>query len=149
MKRLKALSIAYEDKKIMQAVQSSELDHNVFWKMFKRERDGPKVKTPSIKDARRKVVHEVKDILKVWQEHFSQLGTPVESEDFDNAHFQHVNGKIQEWLNLDDGDDFTTPIFNTNDIRKGIQTLNGGRHLVTIRSQRSIFRTQEKRSLML
>ena len=34
-----------------------------FWKMLKRERDGPSIKTPSIKDPNGKVVHNVDDIL--------------------------------------------------------------------------------------
>ena len=48
-KRIKRISREYGERKIDEAIKSAELDHSVFWKMLKREKDGPKIKTPSIK----------------------------------------------------------------------------------------------------
>ena len=48
-KRLKKISRDNDENKIKEAVQKAELDHTTFWKMLKRERDVPRVKTPSIK----------------------------------------------------------------------------------------------------
>ena len=88
-------------------MECAEVDQNVFWRMLKRERDGPKVKTPSIKDKHGKVVHEVKDILEVWKTHFSKLGTPVESPCFDEEHYRNVNARISESTKGVDTDIFT------------------------------------------
>ena len=126
-KKLKKLSKEYDDQKIDEAIKKAELDRNVFWKMLKRERDGPKVKTPSIKNKGGKVVHEVRDILNVWRNHFSNLGTPVESDNFDNNHYVHVNTKIQEWLNMDDIDEFSESPITVEEVRKGVRNLNTGK----------------------
>ena len=64
--------------------------------MLKRERDGPKDKTPSIKDHTGKVVHDVHKILEVWRGHFATLGTPVDSINYDREHFDNVNARIEE-----------------------------------------------------
>ena len=126
-KRLKVIAKEYEEEKIMKAIESAEIDRNVFWKLLKRERDGPKLKTPSIKNNAGKVVHDVDDILDVWQLHFSKLGTPAESPDFDEAHFRHVNSCVNNWLGQDDIDDFLALPIATDEVRKGIQVLNSGK----------------------
>ena len=74
-KRIKRISSEYDDEKIKEAIEKAELDKNIFWKMLKRERDGPRVKTPSIKNPEGKVQHDVHEILKVWEEHFSNVTT--------------------------------------------------------------------------
>ena len=126
-KLLKQISRQYEDDKLRKAVESSELDHTAFWRLLKRERDGPRVKTPSIKNLDGKIVHEVQEILGVWKTHFSKLGTPVESDNFDEEHFKRVNEKITELLNSDDLDDFSREYFSFNEIYTGICKLNSGK----------------------
>ena len=59
--------------------------------MLKRERGGHSGKTPSIKNPEGKVVHNVQEILEVWKKHFAKLGTPDESNNFDNDHLNRVN----------------------------------------------------------
>ena len=38
-KRIKQISREYEEEKVVKAVKSAELDHTIFWKMLKRERE--------------------------------------------------------------------------------------------------------------
>ena len=64
-KRLKQASKAYDKTKIKEAVEKAELDHTTFWKLLKREKDGPCVQTSSIKNPAGKVVHNVEEILGV------------------------------------------------------------------------------------
>ena len=99
-KRIKRISREYDESKIEEAIKSAELNHSVFWKLLKREKDGPKIKSPSIKTPGGAVVHDVDDILRVWEGHFSMLGTPVESEKFDREHYRQVNDAVTGWLNM-------------------------------------------------
>ena len=126
-KRIKRISKEYDGRKIDEAIKSAELDHSVFWKMLKREKDGPKIKTPSIKSPDSLVVHDVTDILRVWETHFSSLGTPVESENFDRAHFNHVSDVVRDWISERDWDVFSDAPFTVEEVRKGISTLNSGK----------------------
>ena len=106
-KRLKTLSREYDEEKITEAVRKAEIDQTAFWKLLKREREGPNIKTPSIKNRAGRVVHDVHEILEVWKGHFADLGTPVESTNFDRDHFEHVNSRIDEFTQSRDIDDFT------------------------------------------
>ena len=127
-RRLKQLATEYDKEKVRAAVQSAELDNKVFWKMLKRERDGPCAKTPSIKDlSTRKVVHNVNDILNVWKNHFSSLGTPAASPNFNQNHYDIVNDKINELVATRDTDDFSSNDFSFEEVAKGINTLNSGK----------------------
>ena len=95
-KRLKQISREYDECKIKDAVRKSEIDHTTFWKMLRRERDGPGVKTLSIRNSEGRVAHDVNEILPIWRDHFAKLGTPVESNSFNHEHFETVNQKISE-----------------------------------------------------
>ena len=126
-KRIKQIFREYDEQKISGAVRSAEVDQTVFWKMLKRERDGPRVKTPSIKDPSGKVVHNVDDILRVWRDHFASLGTPMESNTFDQQHFERVNRKLEELASYTDVDEFSRDKIVTEEVRKGISLLNSGK----------------------
>ena len=126
-KRLKTLSREYDDEKIREAVKKAELDQTTFWKMLKRERDGPKDKTPSIKDHTGKVVHDVHKILELWRGHFATLGTPVDSINFDREHFENVNARIEEYVLSRDIDDFSRQTISDEEISKGISLLNSNK----------------------
>ena len=95
--------------------------------MLKRERDGPKVRTPSIKNETGKVVHEVNEILEVWRLHFSKLGTPVESPNFDEVHYNNVNGILSELMEGSDVDPFTQEHISIREVIDGISKLNSGK----------------------
>ena len=117
----------YEEKKIAEAARSAEFDRASFWKLPKRERDGPGLKTPSIKNQDGKIVHDVDDILKVWEKHFSSLGTPIESPTFDQTHYIHVIGKVREWMEMDDGDEYSEAEVTHDEIKTALSTLNSGK----------------------
>ena len=126
-RRIKQISREYEETKIKEAVRSAEIDHTIFWRMLKREREGSCVKTPSIKDKSGKVVHNVDDILRVWRDHFAALGTPVESEHFNQEHFDRVNEKIDELESSKETDAFSRNKISFEEVRKGITLLNSGK----------------------
>ena len=67
LKRLRQLSKAYDDERILEAVRTSEFDKDVFWRILRKARQGPKVKVPSVKDEQGNVKHDLKDILEVWR----------------------------------------------------------------------------------
>ena len=125
--RLKQISKGYDERKIEEAARSAEFDHTHFWRLLKRERDGPKVRTPSVKNQNGKVVHDVDDILKVWQKHFSSLGTPSVSPNYDEDHHTMVTNKIKTWLEMRDIDPFSTSSIEYHEVEKGIKALNGGK----------------------
>ena len=126
-KRLKRVSKEYEDSKITEAVKSSELDKTIFWKMLKCERDGPKIRTPAIKNKEGKVIHDVKEILKVWQTHFSAVGTPTHSPNYEAAHYADVTAKVSGWLLSSDEDDFSKDPISYKEVEKAVSTLNSGK----------------------
>ena len=126
-KRLKLISREYEESKVAEAVRKAELDSTTFWKMLKREREGPRVKTPSVKNPTGKVVHDVSEILDVWKNHFSSLGTPIESESFDKAHFERVTSRIAELSASREIDDFSRESISEREVEKGINLLNAGK----------------------
>ena len=126
-RRIKQISREYEEEKVAKAVKSAELDHNTFWKMLKRERDGPHIKTSSVKNKAGKVVHDVHEILDVWQLHFATLGTPAESDNFDHEFYVMVNNKLDEYNASREIDDFSREEISYDEVRKGITFLNAGK----------------------
>ena len=73
------------------------------------------------------MAHDVNEILQVWRDHFSKLGTPVESDTFNQDHFERVNLKIVELEQSRDIDDFTRDLFTEDEVRKCISLLNSGK----------------------
>ena len=126
-RRIKQVSREYDEKKISDAIKNSEVDRTVFWKMLKRERDGPRIKTPSIKNSQGKIVHKLEEILDVWEKHFTSLGTPMESPDFDEDHFKLVTSCVHKWIREKDIDVFCTEDIAISEIEKGLSTLNSGK----------------------
>ena len=126
-KRLKLISREYDKAKVAEAVKKAELDHTTFWKMLKRERARPRVKNPSVKNPARKVVHDVSKILEVWKNHFASLGTLVESEHFDKAHFECVKLRIDELTLSREIDDFSRERISEKEVERGISLLNAGK----------------------
>ena len=126
-KRLKIVSREYDEKKVEEAAKSAEFDRTLFWRMLKRERSGPKLKTPSVKNLEGKIVHDVDEILEVWKKHFSALGIPSESPEYDKEHFAHVTTSVDRWFNMDDEDEFTEEPFLEAEVKAGLAKLNGGK----------------------
>ena len=127
MKRLRQLSKRYDDERVQEANTTAEVDKNVFWRMLRKTRDGPKVKVPSVKDKQGRVKHDLKDILEIWRTHFSNLATPKDDPDYDNDHFEHVTTRVSDWCVNNDMDEFCREPFSRDEISKGIRKLNGGK----------------------
>ena len=126
-KRIKQLAKEYDKEKVKKAVINAEIDKTSFRKMLKRERDGLCAMTPSIKDPTGKVVHDVHEILQVWKNHFASLGTPVESPNFEQDHYNMVNLKLEELKSLTDINEFSRNSMTLDEVCKGINSLNPGK----------------------
>ena len=74
--------------------------------------------------ARKKVVHELHDMLAVWREHFANLCTPKTDASFDDEHFAKVNEMVINLDNDADIDRFTASPVTTDEVRKAIMTLH-------------------------
>ena len=72
-------------------------------------------------------MHKTDDILLVWEKHFSSLGTPIQSPNFDKTHYEEVTSKVKTWLSERDIDDFSRDTITAVEIQKGINTLNSGK----------------------
>ena len=72
-------------------------------------------------------VHEVKEILEVWKVHFSKLGTPAQSDNFDKEHFDRVNSRIRELIRSEDNDVFTQEHISFKEVVDGVNRLNSGK----------------------
>ena len=89
--------------------------------MLKKERGGPKVETPAVKDHVGIVQHDLEEILEVWRFLFSKLGTARESPEYDEDNFNHLDTRVSHWAKeTDEGDSFTEEPF--------IQKLTYGGH---------------------
>ena len=126
-KRIRQISKAYDDERIQEAIRCAEVDKDVFWRILRKIREGPKIKVPSVKDEGGTVKHDLGDILEVWRRHFSRLATPKEDLSFDEAHYTHVSSTIKAWLREDDNDMFCDEHFTVDEVVKGINRLNGGK----------------------
>ena len=126
-RKLRELSKLYESEKIQEAIRTSELNINKFWKMLRKEREGAKVKVAAIKNSQDKVVHGIEEILETWRVHFSKLSTPKVSDRYDDRHFQRVTKDVKEYLALSDSDTFSQAPFSLEEIKKGISKLNSNK----------------------
>ena len=123
-KRVRSLSKEYEQKEIAEISMSAEIDRNRFWKHLKRLRGGKDSKIFSIRDVNQKVVHEPKEVLEVWRQHFDKLSTPKVSPEFNEAKYQTVTGKVEEWFQLKDQGPFLDTPFSLKEIRDSVSKLH-------------------------
>ena len=126
-KTLRRLSRSYEEEKVDKVIKSAEIDSTSFWKILKRETSGPNVKVQSIKNANDVTVHDIDDILNVWQSYFSDLCTPKHCPDYDSRHFESVTENVKVWAGMGDSDRFTENDFSFKEVKDGIAKLNPGK----------------------
>ena len=120
---LRRISKEYENRVMVEAIESSTTDKSVFWQHLKKCRGPTGCKVLAIKDANDKVVYEIKDILNIWKGHFSKLSTPKEDPKFDQDHFEQVNEKIEGLNKGVDGSIFTDVPISTREVQKAIDKL--------------------------
>ena len=126
-KCLKSLAKTYERNEINEAIRKSEIDRNAFWRLLKKKRTGKKSEISAIKDAKDVTVYEVDEILLTWKSHFSKLCTPKSDDRYDDDFLKYVDGCINEWMKMDDEDDFLKNDFNDLEIIKAIKDLNSNK----------------------
>ena len=103
---VKRLSKEYEENEILEVIKSAEINRNSFWRLIKTARKSQISGINAIKRSDEVVVHEIKEVLKVWSEHFKKIGTPKVSENFDEEHFIAVSEAVAGYNNLNDNDNF-------------------------------------------
>ena len=126
-KKLRQLSKSYENEEIIKAVRLAECDRNSFWRLVKRARGKRGVDSLAIRNKDKKVVHEVEEVLHVWEEHFADLGTPKEDPRFDEAHFLRVEEQVKLYNESDDTDEFSMVPFSLKEVEVGLKNLNKGK----------------------
>ena len=125
---LKRLAKEYEEKEILDAVRYAEVNRNAFWMLIKTARKGGQVGgTSAIKRSDDVVVHDVGDVLHVWASHFTKIGTPKKSDNYDEAHFNVVSQAVAGYNRLSDNDNFLDRCFTIYEIEKAIKTLHHGK----------------------
>ena len=123
-KRLRAISKQYENEAISEAARLSEIDHDNFWRLFRRNNGTGCSTTNAIKNSQGKAVYEIQDILEVWRNHFYNLSTPKVSEKFDNIHFRDVSERVRIWCEGDDTSEFLEEEFSFEEVSTAISKLN-------------------------
>ena len=125
---LKSIAKQYENQEVIDAVKSAEVSMNSFWRLVQRSRKTTGAKSMAISRPDGTVVHQLADVLDVWKNHFEKLGTPRQSDSFDEQHYHLVTDFVREYNTSDLEDDtFLVTPFGINEIRKGIKTLNKGK----------------------
>ena len=107
--------------------ESSECDRNRFWQIVKRYRKTEQTKTIAVRDPGGKVVHEIKDVIPVWKNHFSNLCSPKQDGMYDPTHHTNVTKKVNEWGQGNDFDAFLDTPFTNREVENVIKQLNKGK----------------------
>ena len=71
---LKKFSKEYENKEILEAVRVAEVNRNYFWKLVNTACKNQIRGVAAIKRPDSTVVHEIKEVLDVWADHFDRIG---------------------------------------------------------------------------
>ena len=124
---IKSISKDYEDKEVLEAVKSAEFNRNSFWKLVRTARKNRVEGVNAVRRADKVVVHEQDEVLKVWADHFTNIGTPKKAKNYDNAHFLSVTKKVASYNVMDDGDMFLDSQFTLDEVIKAIKTLHLGK----------------------
>ena len=73
---LKRMDKEYDNEQLQNVLNSIGLDRKYFWKSLKRARSPHNSKSLAIRNDKKKVVHDLDEVLEVWRAHFSKLSTP-------------------------------------------------------------------------
>ena len=112
---------------MLEAVKSAEFNRNSFWKLVRTARKNRVEGVNAVRRADKVVVHEQDEVLKVWADHFTNIGTPKKAKNYDNAHFLSVTKKVASYNVMDDGDMFLGSQFTLDEVIKAIKTLHLGK----------------------
>ena len=124
LKAIKKISKDYENKRMIEAIESNTTDRSVFWRHLKKCCGSSGSKILAIKDSSDKVEYEMDEILEVWRRHFASLSTPKDDSTYDSEHYDFVNKKVKEFNMKDDSSAFLDEPFNTREIQKAVNKLH-------------------------
>ena len=127
MKRLRALSREYEEDKIARAANLAEFDRDGFWKMFKSTKGSGGTSVHAIKSPDGIVRYEMKEILKVWRDHFDALSTPKHEARFNDPHFHRVTNAVNGWAKGKEVSEFLENPVTKEELSQAIRKLNQGK----------------------
>ena len=124
---IKRISKQYEEKEVLDAVKYAEFIRNSFWKLVKTARKNQIEGVSAIKRSDKVVVHETNEVLQVWADHFSSIGTPKKADNYDEAHYESVTASVTGYNKLSDTDMFLDTPFTYEEVDKAIKTLHTGK----------------------
>ena len=125
-RRLRRLSIEYENAEIVKVSKMAEVSRNNFWCLVKRARGSNGVDSVAIRNLDGKVVYESEDVLNVWRSHFERLGTPKNDPKFNSRHFVHVTQQVKLYISGVEEDDFSRDAFTEDEVELALKQLNKG-----------------------
>ena len=74
------------------------------------------------------VIHRFDEVLEVWRKHFSKLGTPKQSDSFDDDHYCTVSEFIEQYNKGNNcNDTFLQNPFSVEKLDAAIKSLNNGK----------------------
>ena len=114
----------YENSEIIDAVNLSKSDRNSFWKLVGKARKGQIRGISAIRKPDKTVVHQLKDVLCVWRDHFTKLGTPKDDDKYDERHRDEVNGFVNNYNASNDTDEFLQNDLTVDETFKAISTIH-------------------------
>ena len=123
---LKRLSKEYENREILEAIKSAELNRNSFWKLVNTARKNPSHGISAIRRLDDVEVHEVNEVLDVWANHFLRIGSPKHDEKYDEGHFKIVTDFVKDRNEDIECDQFLEVPYTVDEIAKAIKTLHLG-----------------------
>ena len=124
---IKKLAKEYENREIIDAVKTAELNRNAFWRNVSTARKGQVKGLLAIKRPDETVVHELKNVLKVCADHFASIGTPKMSEHYKEHHFKTVTNFVKEYNTSIGLDDFFDREFTFAEEQIAVRTLHTGK----------------------
>ena len=124
---IKFVQQEYERKEIEETVRCAEVDRNKFWRRIKKSRKPKAGGTSSIRNAEGKVVHETKDVIRVWHEHFSNLCKENVDEGYDDDHYHNITTQVRQWATEKDAGPFLNEYITSIEVTKAINKLNKGK----------------------
>ena len=126
-RRLRHLSVEYENAEILRVTRMAEVNRNNFWRLVKRARGSKGVDSISIRGSDGKVVYETGEVLSVWKTQFEGLGTPKQDLAFDQEHYEAVTQQVQLYNRSVDVDDVLAEPFSDDEICAALKKLNRGK----------------------
>ena len=126
-REIKKVQRDYEKKQVQDLINSAECDRNKFWKLVKNARQTKQSNTISIKNRKGKVVHDIKEVVEAWRDHFSHLSKKKTDPSYDLEHYEHVTRKVNEWFSDSDKDVLLEVPFSDDEVDKAIKKLNKGK----------------------